>query len=93
MAQRYNEVLRTAAKEALSKGLSRSDVDVFVSKQLQSAVLEEKKYFEDHGKWSYGATGTAERVADAVKKVFGTTREGKEEDSGQTNTDSDSMLD
>ena len=34
---------------------------------LQSAVQEEKKYFEEHGKWSYGASAAAGRAANAMK--------------------------
>ena len=67
MAQHYNEVLKSADQEAAGKGLNRGDTNVMKAQRLQSAVQEEKKYFEEHGKWSYGASAAAGRVANALK--------------------------
>jgi uncharacterized protein YdbL (DUF1318 family) len=68
-AHHYNEVLKAAHQEAAThKDWSKADIDKFTSQKLQSAVQEEKKYFEENGKWSYGATGAALRVA---KKLTG----------------------
>jgi hypothetical protein len=62
MGHHYNDVLKSAEHDAASKGLSRGDTNVLMSERLQVAVQEEKKYFEEHGKWSYGATGAVGRA-------------------------------
>jgi hypothetical protein len=62
MAQHYNEVLGSAHKDAVSKGLNKHDEDALAAERLQGAVREEVAYFERHGKWSYGATGGITRA-------------------------------
>lgn len=73
MAQRYDSVMKSAQEEASAKGMSRADTNVLMSQRLQGAVQEEKAYFEEHGKWSYGASGAAARVGSALKGNKGDT--------------------
>jgi hypothetical protein len=65
--QHYDKILSSAEQEAASKGLNEADTKSFATDRLQEAVLNEVKYFEKHGKWSYGTTGIAGRAVDAVK--------------------------
>lgn len=92
MGQHYNEVLKSAEQEAISKRLSAGDTNVLMSQRLQTAVQEEKKYFEEHGKWSYGATGTAERAGNAIKDSVHL-RDMKDIDPKELSIDTDTMLD
>jgi hypothetical protein len=66
MAQHYNEVLKSAYSEASSNGLSKQETDSMMADRLQNAVKEEVKNFEEHGKWSYGATGSITRIGKAL---------------------------
>ena len=67
-AQRYNEVMKQAEKEALAKpGATRENTDKYVAQRLQGAVKEDIAYFEKHGAWHYGAAGVEARAIDAMK--------------------------
>ena len=66
MAHHYNEVLKSAYSDAASKELNKHDTDALAAERLQSAVREEVKNFEKHGKWSYGATGGVTRIGKAI---------------------------
>jgi hypothetical protein len=66
MAQHYDEVLASAHKDAVAKGLNKHDEDELAAQRLQGAVREEVAYFEKHDKWSYGATGGITRAGNAM---------------------------
>jgi plasmid maintenance system antidote protein VapI len=68
-AHHYNDVLKSAEKDAAARGLNKTDSDQYTADRLQAAVQNEVRYFEEHGKWSYGATGAGARAVDAVKDI------------------------
>lgn len=81
-AQRLNEVWEQAEKETVSA--PKADSDKHVSSKLQSAINEDVAYFREHGKWSFGATGTGAKVAEGISAAVDWVKGGGEEPKSTT---------
>lgn len=67
-AQHYNEVWEKAEKDV--SAAPKNVKDAYIAQKLQEAVNEDVSYFKEHGKWSFGATGTASKAVEGVVQFF-----------------------